>query len=884
MTLASRLWLVLLATVAVTALAVELTVDAALRQTLAALDAEQRVRVLEGSALRLSNEVRVLRAEAYSIGQANPTRAVLTAHAEQQPLPGTEGNRLPGMRALLGWHPNFLDVRMLDAEGREVVRIERLAPGAPVRVATGRALEDHGANLDVAGALALASGVVALSPVVFAPAGSSAGGVRRAVLRASTPVDDAQGRRMGAVAVTLDLQAVLEGMRASMPDGQLYLVDGEGRFILHPDRARESGHGAAGPPFGLLDQFPGAQALLAASAPRSGRLQVAGAGERAYSVAPIVGAAATPLALILTERENAFLESEVRRSTFLAALGAALLASLLAIPFARTVTRPLAAMTEAARGFLDSHPPPMPARAQGEVGVLARALERMQATMRERDVFREQEQRRFRDVVEAAPNAMLMVDGQRRVTLVNRNAELLFGRGREELVGMDIESLMPERYRAAHPAHVAQFLAAPRARAMGAGSDLHVLRADGAEVAVEIGLNPVASPGAGLQMLVSVSDITERRAAEGTRARLAAIVEGSEDAILSKSPGSIVTSWNRGAQKLLGYSAEEVIGRSVLMLIPERLAEEEARLMARLSAGEHVAHYETLRLHRDGREIDVSVTLSPILTQGVLTGVSSIMRDIRENKRRDAELRRSNAELEQFAYVASHDLQEPLRMVANYTELLAERYRGRLDERADKYIHYASDGARRMQRLVSDLLAYSRVGSQGRPLLPTSSDRVLRRVLEMLRRLVQESEARVEFDGLPEVMADEGQLHQLFQNLIGNAIKFRGEAPPRIVVKAVPAGPQWQFSVSDNGIGLEMRYAERIFQMFQRLHELGRYEGSGIGLAISKRIVERHGGRIWVESTPGVGTTFHFTLARVSAGSVAPLPAVDGHGGDGILA
>lgn len=199
-------------------------------------------------------------------------------------------------------------------------------------------------------------------------------------------------------------------------------------------------------------------------------------------------------------------------------------------------------------------------------------------------------------------------------------------------------------------------------------------------------------------------------------------------------------------------------------------------------------------------------------------------------------------------------------MVANYTELLAERYRGRLDEKADKYIHYASDGARRMQRLVTDLLAYSRVGSQGKPLTRVDAGAVLQFVLRTLRPLLRDSGAVVDHGDLPRVLGDEGQLHQLFQNLIGNAIKFRSEASPRVMIGAERKGGRWQFSVADNGIGMQMQYAERVFQMFQRLHEVGRYEGSGIGLAIAKRIVERHDGRIWVESTPGEGTTIYFTL------------------------
>jgi light-regulated signal transduction histidine kinase (bacteriophytochrome) len=201
-------------------------------------------------------------------------------------------------------------------------------------------------------------------------------------------------------------------------------------------------------------------------------------------------------------------------------------------------------------------------------------------------------------------------------------------------------------------------------------------------------------------------------------------------------------------------------------------------------------------------------------------------------------------------------------MVASYTALLAQRYEGALDERADKYIRYAVDGAKRMQALVSDLLAYSRVGSQGKPLLPVDSGAVLRDVVVSLERAIADSGGSVEVaTPLPVVLADAGQLRQLFQNLLGNALKFRADRPPHVAVAARPGEPLWIFSVRDNGIGIEKRFEERVFQMFQRLHEIGRYEGSGIGLSIAKRIVERHGGSIWIESSVGEGTTFFFTLA-----------------------
>lgn len=274
---------------------------------------------------------------------------------------------------------------------------------------------------------------------------------------------------------------------------------------------------------------------------------------------------------------------------------------------------------------------------------------------------------------------------------------------------------------------------------------------------------------------------------------------------------------------------------------------------------------EVLGLRKNGAEVPLDIGLTPIEMSDGLFALASVT-DITERRRNEDELRRSNAELEQFAYIASHDLQEPLRMVASYTELLSERYRGKLDEKADKYIYYAVDGARRMQQLVADLLAYSRVGSQGKPLLPVDASAALHSVLHVMDGSIRKAEAVVtEPQPLPKVLADEGQLRQLFQNLIGNAIKFRGAEAPRVEVTWKIARDHYQFTVKDNGIGIDMQYAERVFQMFQRLHERTKYEGSGIGLAIVKRIVERHGGTIWFDSVPGSGTSFHFTLQMIPA-------------------
>jgi len=274
---------------------------------------------------------------------------------------------------------------------------------------------------------------------------------------------------------------------------------------------------------------------------------------------------------------------------------------------------------------------------------------------------------------------------------------------------------------------------------------------------------------------------------------------------------------------------------------------------------------------RNGEEFPAEVSISKGAVGGRVV-YNAVVRDVTERKRYEAELRarseelsRSNRELEQFAYVASHDLQEPLRMVASYTQLLARRYEGKLDANADRYIHFAVDGAQRMQALINDLLALSRVGTLGKPFQPTDLNVVLGRVLQWLQPALAESGGAVTHDPLPTVLGDQGQLEQLFQNLVANALKFRrSDVAPHVHVAAAhrhgPEGNEWAIGVRDNGIGFEMQFAEQIFVVFQRLHTRTEYPGTGVGLAICRKIVERHGGRIWAESQPGEGTTFHLTF------------------------
>lgn len=340
--------------------------------------------------------------------------------------------------------------------------------------------------------------------------------------------------------------------------------------------------------------------------------------------------------------------------------------------------------------------------------------------------------------------------------------------------------------------------------------------------------------------------------------------------LVDPESGAIVDA-NQAASQFYGYPPERL--RQMKIGEINQLSFTEIAAEMALATEERRTYFNFKHRLASGEVRDVEVYSGPINEKG-RTLLYSIIHDITERKhaqqalaKRTQDLARSNAELEQFAYVASHDLQEPLRMVASYTQLLARRYQGKLDQDANDFIGYAVDGANRMQRLINDLLAFSRVGTRGKPFEPTDCNAVLKDVLDNLQMSIEESGATITCDDLPTVAADESQLSQLFQNLIVNSIKFRSEQAPNIHISAQRRENDWQFSVRDNGIGIAPEYFDRIFVIFQRLHARGEYPGTGIGLAVCKRIVERHNGHIWVESEPGQGATFNFTLPVAHQGA-----------------
>jgi PAS domain S-box-containing protein len=603
-----------------------------------------------------------------------------------------------------------------------------------------------------------------------------------------------------------------------------------------------------------------------------------------------------------------------------------------------------------------------------------------------RKAAQSESEEQFRAIVETTPECVMLVGEDGTLLHINSSglsilgapsADIVLGKSVYDVIAMEHR----DRFREFNELVC---------RGQKATLEFDIVGSQGEHRHMETHSAPLRRSGGVTVQLAVARDITERKRIERAALWLGAIIDSSDDAIVSKDLNGIITSWNNSAQRLFGYTAAEVIGRSVTILIPPDRLDEEPNILARLRRGERVDHFESKRRRKDGTLIDVSLTISPVKdAQGNIVGASKIARDITERKRaedairasearfrqladsmpqivwtarpdgyldyfnerwyeftgfnRDAfgdsswesivhpddltgcreswygsvrsetpyqiecrlwdrherrwrwfmaralpirdgggavlkwfgtstdidvqkrnedELRRVNQDLEQFAFSASHDLQEPLRGIRIYSELLTKRYSGNLDEEALEFLGYVSNGAARAEMLVRDLLAYTKISKFDKaPAEETDANEALASTLANLAGSIAETGAQITSDPLPPVRVHATHLQQLFQNLIGNAIKYRSrERTPAVHITAERQKGYCTFAVSDNGIGIEPKYKESVFGMFKRLHTNDEYAGTGIGLAICQRIVERYQGRIWVESEPGQGSTFRFML------------------------
>ncbi len=485
-------------------------------------------------------------------------------------------------------------------------------------------------------------------------------------------------------------------------------------------------------------------------------------------------------------------------------------------------------------------------------------------------------------------DAVLRVDSQGRIVYANPVAQSLLKAPESKLIdrhAREVLHLIDEATREQVEDPISRVLR--DGAAAGNGSRTVLVAGNGSEVPIDEDATPIRNERGLVEGAVLVfRDVAERRRAEEISRLLAAIVESSDDAIISAGLNGLVTSWNRGAERMLGYSADEMIGKPLSIISAADRPDDIPAILKRIGRGEAIDHYETIRRTKTGRLIHVSLTISPLRdASGRIIGASKIARDITSQveaaqylARINADLRQSNLrlaqsneDLERFAFIASHDLQEPLRIITTYAQLLARTNESRLQADGVRFLHNIADGARRMRQLLADLLAFTEINARSdAPVEIVDLNDVLETVKSNLQASIDETAATVVSEKLPALEGHAGHFIPLFQNLIGNAIKYRGERPPQVQISVRERQAEFEFSVADNGIGIDPEYHQKIFVAFKRLHGK-RIPGTGIGLAICQRVVERYGGRIWVQSESGQGATFFFTVPKhpgLSAGSV----------------
>jgi PAS domain S-box-containing protein len=534
-------------------------------------------------------------------------------------------------------------------------------------------------------------------------------------------------------------------------------------------------------------------------------------------------------------------------------------------------------------------------------GILVTAAIRNISARKDAEKHLAQMEGRYRGLLEAAPDAMVVVNQGGEIVLVNVQAEKQFGYPRDELVGQKVKNIIPEGFAERLISDATRSAADALAQQIGMGIELSGRRKDGSEFPIEIMLSPLES-AEGILVTAAIRNIGGRKAAEKhlvqMEGRYRGLLEAAPDAMVVVNQAGEIVLLNVQAEKQFGYRRDELLGQRMKNIIPEgfaeRLVADASRSVADALAQQIGMGIELSGRRKDGSEFPIEIMLSPlesaegILVTAAIRNISARKKSERDNTQLENQatvmrsahdelelrvsertkelafanqiLEQSNLELKQFAYIASHDLQSPLRSISGFVQLLKMEYEDKLSEEAVDWIRRTVRSIAQMQTLIRDLLSYSRVDARSVPFTRIPFLDIVNDALTLLESSIRDSGGRVTWDQLPVIMGDRSQLVQLIQNLIGNGLTYRGDKPPHIHLSAERSGKEWVFSVCDNGIGIDPKHYGQIFEIFKRLHDQKDYPGTGIGLAVCRRVVIRHGGRIWVQSEPGHGSTFFFTI------------------------